>query len=122
MMWTRDEGIYLCKRIEKIAPAYGAHVALTGGLLYKDGNRKDCDIILYRIRQASEIMVDELFDKLSTIGIVLVARPSAWLFKATYNDKAIDFLFPEEDGTYPDAPSLGDDDRGLADLFARERR
>ena len=53
--WTQPEAIALCKDLEAFAPEYGCHVALTGGLLYKDGPRKDVDIVLYRVRQVSEI-------------------------------------------------------------------
>lgn len=42
-VWTQREAIDLCIKLERIAPAFGAHVALTGGLLYKSGQRKDCD-------------------------------------------------------------------------------
>jgi len=50
-MWTREEGIALCKAIEPIVATFGCHIALTGGLLYKDGKRKDCDLIVYRAGQ-----------------------------------------------------------------------
>lgn len=40
-MWTQKEAIELCVKIEAICPKYGCHVALTGGLLYKEGERKD---------------------------------------------------------------------------------
>lgn len=53
--WTQPEAIALCVEIERFAPLCGCHVALIGGCLYKIGNRKDCDIILYRIRQATKI-------------------------------------------------------------------
>lgn len=46
--WTRAEAIELCKEIEKFAPAYGFHVALTGGCLYKEGYRDDLDLVIYR--------------------------------------------------------------------------
>ena len=47
--------VALCREIEKIAPNFGCHVALTGGCLYKDGARKDIDILFYRIRQVEKI-------------------------------------------------------------------
>ena len=49
--WTQEEAIALCKKIESIVPLAGCHVALTGGCLYRDGHRKDLDILFYRIRQ-----------------------------------------------------------------------
>ena len=35
--WTTAEAIALCREIEAICPAFGCHIALTGGLLYKEG-------------------------------------------------------------------------------------
>lgn len=93
-MWTQAEGIALCKQIESIAPDYNCHVALTGGLLYKEGARKDCDILLYRIRER-EINRAGLFKALSTIGIETTYE-SAWVVKAMMGRHVIDFFFPDE--------------------------
>tara|TARA_R110000765_G_scaffold244631_9_gene346887 strand:- start:3736 stop:4050 length:315 start_codon:yes stop_codon:yes gene_type:complete len=103
-MWTQEEGIKLCRLLEMVAPKYGAHVALTGGLLYKDGIRKDADILFYRIRQAPEISIDAMFAELDGLG-VKVKGGFAWLYKAEYMGKPIDFFFPEEQGENP----YGDD-------------
>lgn len=94
-MWTQEEAIRLATTIEKIAPQYGAHIALTGGLLYKQGPRKDCDFLFYRIRQVESIQVDPLFAALKKIGVVKVGG-WGWCHKATYKGKNIDFFFPEE--------------------------
>lgn len=98
-MWTLAEAIELCKIVESNSPSFGAHVALTGGLLYKDGDRKDCDVVLYRIRQISEIDVVGLFDRLSRLGILVVGGGPVHSFvvKATWRGKPIDFLIPEHD-------------------------
>jgi hypothetical protein len=53
--WTQADAIALCRKIEEHVPDAGMHVALTGGCLYKDGTRKDADILFYRIRQADEL-------------------------------------------------------------------
>lgn len=45
MFWTQAEAIALCREIEQICPRFGCHVALTGGCLYKDGPRKDADLL-----------------------------------------------------------------------------
>jgi len=102
MTWTMKEAIELCQRIESIAEKYGAHVALTGGTLYKSGERKDVDILFYRIRQQDSIravaMCEELYD---VLGINIHAC-FGWVVKATMlhpitgeiND--IDFFFPED--------------------------
>lgn len=99
--WTQIEAIKLCREIESISPQFGAHVALTGGLLYKDGQRKDADILFYRIRQWKQIDSEGLFAALkASLGIEKTGG-FGWCHKATWNGKPIDFFFPEEDGEYP---------------------
>lgn len=102
-VWTQQEAIALCGKIEAVCPAFGCHVALTGGLLYKDGKRKDADILFYRIRQVDEIDIDGLFEALSEIGVKL-DRGFGWCFKATFDGKPIDCFFPEEQGGEYEAP------------------
>lgn len=102
-VWSLQEAIDLIVKLEAIAPKHGAHVALTGGLLYKDGRRKDADILFYRIRQVAEIDVDGLFDDLeSEIDGISIGEDYGWCVKANYNGRPIDFLFPEREGDeYP---------------------
>lgn len=92
--WTTEEAIDFCRKLEAIAPEYGCHVALTGGCLYKDGPRKDLDILFYRIRQVDEIDLKCLFAALKGFGITLTTN-HGWVQKAIYGDKNIDFFFPE---------------------------
>ena len=100
-LWVQSEALQLCKLVESICPAFGCHVALTGGLLYKDGPRKDCDLVLYRIRQVKAIDLKGLFDRLEHVGIKRVADHN-FVLKATYRGKGIDFLIPEATGgEYP---------------------
>jgi hypothetical protein len=100
-VWTQDEAVALCVQIEAICPSFGCHVALTGGLLYKPGLRKDADILFYRIRQVDEIDVEGLLLALAGIGIDN-GDDYGWCVKATYRDKPIDFFFPEREGEeYP---------------------
>ena len=96
-MWTQQEAIELCRRVEAICPKFGCHIALTGGLLYGEGERKDCDLIFYRIRQQPKIDLDGLFVALDEIGLVKKSG-FGWCFKAEYNGKRVDFLMPEEQG------------------------
>lgn len=93
-LWTQQEAIELCKKIEDVCPPYGCHVALTGGLLYKPGPRKDADIMFYRIRQVDEIDVKGLGKALQKLGFKM-ARVHGWVRKATYQGKDVDFFFPE---------------------------
>jgi len=95
--WTQEEAVQLCTEIEKICTKYGCHVALTGGLLYKAGPRKDCDLLFYRIRQWDEIDMEGLWAGLSIIRIKQTSG-FGWCYKATYRGKKIDFFFPEEEG------------------------
>jgi hypothetical protein len=98
--WTQSEAVDLCKKIESICPEFGCHVALTGGLLYKEGTRKDCDILFYRIRQVKEINLEALWQALKQIGFEKVSG-FGWCYKAVYQGKAVDCFFPEEqEGDY----------------------
>lgn len=98
MTWTLETAVALCARIERIAPLASCHVALTGGTLYKKGERKDIDIVFYRIRQASAIEADELIRLLQEeCGFMNIRRCSPWCWKATHDFGPIDFFFPEEE-------------------------
>lgn len=99
--WTQQEAIALCIKIEAICPKFGCHVGLTGGCLYGIGERKDLDIIFYRIREASDIKNEKLFTALESIGITKESG-FGWCVKAEFEGKKIDCFFPEEiDGEYP---------------------
>lgn len=105
MSWTQEKAIDLCWRIELIAPECGAHIALTGGCLYKDGERKDLDIVVYRIRQVKRIDRKKFFSILGAIDIVPKAksgeRPALDGFVVKCDcgvGRTIDFLFPESEG------------------------
>lgn len=118
--WNRDEAIALCRSIEAICPKYGCHVALTGGCLYKDGLRKDCDILFYRIRQKEQIDIDELWDALHEIGFVKMSG-FGWCFKAMYKDKPVDCFFPEEEqGNY--IPNSAKDNDGGEQLIVFDEK
>lgn len=100
--WSRQEAIDLCFKLEQVAPNFGAHIALTGGLLYKSGDRKDCDILIYRIRQKNCIDFDGLWLAFALLGLVKV-KGWGWCYKCTYKEKQVDIFDPEEyivsDGT-----------------------
>lgn len=98
--WQQADAIDLCRQIEAICPAFGCHVALTGGLLYKNGARKDCDLLFYRIRQVDVIDITGLFDALEAIGVTKTGG-FGWCHKAEHHGRKIDCFFPEEiDGEY----------------------
>lgn len=98
--WKREDAIALCILIESVCPSFGCHVALTGGILYKPGERKDCDVLFYRIRQIENIDQEGLFAALAELGVERISG-FGWVHKATYQGKNIDMFFPEApDGEY----------------------
>lgn len=97
MNWTQHQAIQLCCVLEDIVPEFGAHVALTGGNLYKSGVgilRKDADVLFYRIRQRKCIDMDGMWAALAKVGFEKVSG-FGWCYKATYKDKQVDCFFPE---------------------------
>lgn len=57
-MPTLDHALHLAPHLEEIAVEHGFHIGLTGGLLYKHGERKDVDFVLY----------EDAVDRLKTKG------------------------------------------------------
>jgi hypothetical protein len=99
--WNLEEAVAFCRAVEAVAPQFGAHVALTGGTLYCDGPRKDCDIVLYRIREReTPIDFDGLFAALIPLGAEFV-KDYGWCKKIKWNGKPVDVFDPEDDGEYP---------------------
>lgn len=96
--WNTEQAMDLCSKLEVIAPDFGGHVALTGGTLYKRGERKDVDILIYRIRQVPEINKQGLLNAFTQFEGVKILSDHGWCVKAELNGKDIDFFFPEEDG------------------------
>lgn len=101
-IWTLSDAVALCREVEKICPPFGCHVALTGGCLYKDGGRKDCDLLFYRIRQRN-IDYLGLWAALREIGLTRLNETGpSWCCKARYAGRNVDCLFPDAPGKiYP---------------------
>lgn len=102
--WTLEQALDMCRVIEEVAPRFGCHVALTGGLLYKTGPRKDCDIVLYRVRQHDQIDAVGLLKALAPLGLTEdmgayrdASGDDDWCFKARWRDQPVDIFFPEAD-------------------------
>lgn len=92
--WNTAEAIALARVAEGVAPLFGAHVALTGGTLYGEGERKDVDLLFYRIRQTPEIDVKGLFEALAERGLIQLSG-FGWVHKASWFGKPVDVFFPE---------------------------
>lgn len=101
--WTQQDAIALCVAIEQFAPNHGAHVALTGGCLYKTGIRRDCDIVLYRHDKSTPVNWDGILRDLATLGIKPDEKlPGYGYYHRTWQgERRIDFLCREEEGEYP---------------------
>jgi hypothetical protein len=99
--WTQKDALALCKRIEQVCPQAGCHVALTGGCLYREGQRGDLDLIFYRIRQL-KLQTQKLMEILQSIGFNYISG-GGWRYVGYYDGKKVDLLFPEspETGDYP---------------------
>ena len=96
--WNLLEAVELCRQIEEFCPDYGYHVALTGGSLYKDGERKDADILFYTIRQREDQNNQGLMEHLESIGLQILYGSQfgeAWVAKGKYFGKDVDLFFPE---------------------------
>jgi hypothetical protein len=92
--WQLDDAMRLSRLVEGVCPEFGCHVALTGGLLYKDGPRKDCDLLFYRIRQTPEIDILGLWGALEGVGLLLV-KDFGWCVKFRWGNLPVDCFFPE---------------------------
>src|SRR5271155_1027994 len=101
-IWNQAEAIAMCRAIEAVIPPYGYHIALTGGLLYKDGPRKDADILFYHICSATDDWKG-MWTALAFIGLQkLKGEEGMWCVKAEYEGKAVGCFFVRDgdDGPY----------------------
>lgn len=99
-----EDAVELCTLIESIAPEFNCHVALTGGCLFAEGERRDIDLVIYRIRQAHYIDWNGFKDASVSIGLIFtVGEDYGWCKKAMWRNFPID-VFDPEDPTGPDDP------------------
>lgn len=92
---TLEDGIELCKILHEELHSKGYFPALTGGLLYKEGKRKDIDIVLYRHRQdVTDFETIDLLNALSKVGVQITGS-NGFITKATWKGKIVDLFNPE---------------------------
>ena len=94
----QEDGIKICKKLHNVLSERGYYPALTGGLLYKDGDRKDCYIVIYRNRQQHEHF--EMQDIESLLEIVGFSdfRYFGFVTKAHIDGFDVDLFNPESYG------------------------
>jgi hypothetical protein len=119
LVWNQPDAVELCRAVEAIIPPFGYHIALTGGVLYKDGPRKDVDILFYPIC-ASDLDWSGMWVHLEKIGLrKLKGEEGYWCVKAEWHGKPVDCFFAADgdDGTYGIEQ---DEDELFTELFKGE--
>lgn len=103
-----EDGVDICRCMYLALNGHGYFPALTGGLLYKDGVRKDCDIVVYRHRQ--DIKHFEMVDigpLLRSIGFSDF-KYYGFVTKAKFKGFDVDLFNPEcAEGEYPPSDDTG---------------
>tara|TARA_R110000782_G_scaffold10750_13_gene33303 strand:- start:1106 stop:1504 length:399 start_codon:yes stop_codon:yes gene_type:complete len=92
---TMEQGIELCKELYAELSTIGFFPALTGGSIYKEGNRKDIDIVIFRHRQMIEkFEMTDIFTNLENIGITDI-RHFGFVTKCVWKGCDVDLFNPE---------------------------
>jgi len=106
--WVLAEAIELCTLIQSVSPAFSAHPALTGGLLYKTGPRKDCDIVIYQRGDSNgerkPIDWGGLWEALEGVGLTLT-EDFGYCKKCRWRGKVVDIFDPTNESEYPPQPA-----------------
>lgn len=90
-----EQAIQLCRKLyQELSPDY--YPALTGGTLYKDGARKDIDIVIYRNKDGATFEFDEIEDKLKNVGLTDF-KHYGYVTKCRYGGLSVDLMNPETD-------------------------
>lgn len=85
----------VCQKLYAVLSPLGFYPALTGGCLYKDGERKDVDIVIFRHRQLHlSFELCDLEPVLSLVGFTDFQH-FGFVTKVMYNGMAIDLFNPE---------------------------
>ncbi len=94
-MVNQNKGIELRKSLYDALEPNGYFPALTGGLLYKQGERKDIDIVIYRHRQRhSDFDMPDIFDILEDCGLSDF-ECFGFVTKAKWGSVTVDLFNPE---------------------------
>lgn len=103
---NQDKAIHLCREMQKIAESCRLNVGLTGGCLYKTGERKDMDMIVYPHNSAEnadpevlETLLQAFIDELENNGWKVVFS-NKWLRKLEFIDgtQGIDLFWMQRTG------------------------
>lgn len=89
----QTDGIVLCQQLNKFLDKK-YFVALTGGVLFQRGLRKDIDIIIYRNRATMPFEVEQLGITLQAFGFTNI-RYYGFVTKCEWGGHDVDILHPE---------------------------
>lgn len=92
---NQAKAIKVCATLYAVLSPLHFYPALTGGCLYKEGERKDCDIVIFRNRQAhAQFELRDLEQVLRLAGFTDF-RHYGFVTKCMYLGIAIDLFNPE---------------------------
>lgn len=92
---TNSDGLELCKILYTELSSEGFYPALTGGLLYKSGERKDIDIVIFRNRQLhASFEMKEIEHLLMKVGLSDFTY-YGFVTKAKWKGFTVDLFNPE---------------------------
>ena len=94
-MATQQDGIRLCELLHERLHLSGYYPALTGGLLYKEGNRKDIDIVIFRHRQNVEKFEMQDIERFLIRAGLSEFKYYGFVTKAKWNGFTVDLFNPE---------------------------
>ncbi len=91
----KEKAIELCRLLYDQLEPLGFYPSLTGGLLYKDGSRKDIDILIYRNRQkVDKFEVIDIESQLNSVGVEITGY-FGFVTKAEWKGVVVDLFNPE---------------------------
>jgi hypothetical protein len=100
--WTLADALALCTAIHNLpSEKFHCHPALTGGLLYKTGPRKDCDIVIYQRGdvggERQPIDWSGFWLAAQSVGLQLI-HDYGYVKKCDYHGKVVDVFDPTQEG------------------------
>lgn len=96
MAWTLDTASQFCTELELLIADLGWHVAVTGGCLYKTGDRKDLDLVLYPANLPHIAKPDEVWECFVNCYEPTVAPFSKVAICRLKDGRRVDFLMRGE--------------------------
>lgn len=92
---NQEKAIGICAKLYRVLGPLNFYPALTGGCLYKEGERKDCDIVIFRHRQAhTDFELKHLEPVLRLAGFTDFQH-FGFVTKCMYLGCAVDLFNPE---------------------------